>query len=501
VGPRISLAITLHNHQPIGNFGWVVADVCDRAYQPMLDALRRHPGIRIGLHYSGPLLDWLEAERPRVLDAIVELAGRGQAELLGGGLYEPILVAIPDADRKEQLIRLADRLEGLTGVRPRGAWLAERVWEPDLPQCLAESGYEWTILDDAHFRAAGLPPEAVWTPWLTEDQGRRVAVFATDQKLRYGIPFRPVDEVLGYLRDQATELADRLATMGDDGEKFGGWPSTFEHCWGPGQWVERLFEAVEANDDWLTTVTPSAWLDAHPPRGPVYVPTASYAEMGEWAMPAEDAVAFARVLHEAAADGRPDVAWLRGAPWRAFLVKYREANNAHKQMLRAAVAVHAMAPGPARDQALDHLHRGQSNDSYWHGLFGGLYLPDLRAAALGHLIAAQDAADAAAGYPATATLGDLDVDGRDDVLLADAGQVVIVDLAEGAGIRTWDLRAARYPVAAVLRRRPEAYHDALRALEAGTGARHRRPAPHRGQLAIRPPPRPSTRSWRPRSVT
>jgi len=26
MAPRISLALALHDHQPVGNFGWVVAD-------------------------------------------------------------------------------------------------------------------------------------------------------------------------------------------------------------------------------------------------------------------------------------------------------------------------------------------------------------------------------------------------------------------------------------------------------------------------------------------
>src|SRR6185295_17058490 len=52
---RISLALTLHNHQPVGNFGWVIAETFERAYLPMVDALERHPGVRVALHYTGPL--------------------------------------------------------------------------------------------------------------------------------------------------------------------------------------------------------------------------------------------------------------------------------------------------------------------------------------------------------------------------------------------------------------------------------------------------------------
>lgn len=468
--PRISLALTLHNHQPIGNFGWVMAAVHDQAYRPMLEALERHPGVRVGLHYTGPLLDWLAAERPAFITQLRGLIDRGQVELLGGGLYEPILVSLPAADRREQLDRMAQRVAALTGARPRGAWLAERVWEPSLPGAIAAAGYEWTILDDVHFRAAALPEEALWGAWRTEDQGDRITIFGTEQGLRYRIPFGRVEDVIDHLRRHATEDGERLGTMGDDGEKFGAWPTTYEHCWGPGRWVDDFFDALDANASWLTTVTPSGWLDAHPPRGLAYVPAGSYAEMGEWALPAGESRPFSAMLHDALDAGRQEARWLRGASWRNFQVKYREANDLHKQMLRASRTVHAMPPGPARDTALDHLHRGQSNDCYWHGLFGGLYLADLRVAALRHLIAAQDLAAASAGYAPLAKVVDLDADGRDDVLLADRAQVITVDLHEGAGIGAWDVRAARHPLAAVLRRRPEAYHDTLREMEAKAAA-------------------------------
>lgn len=465
---RISLALTLHNHQPVGNFGWVVAETYERAYLPMLEALERHPGVRLSLHYSGPLLDWLRAERPAFLDRLGQLVARGQVEIVGGGWYEPVLAALPERDRIGQLDRMADELERQFGARPRGAWLAERVWEPDLPTSLVTAGYRWTVLDDAHFRAAAIPEEALWGPYTTDDQGKVLTVFGTEQGLRYRIPFSAVEDVVGYLRDHATEQGERVGTMGDDGEKFGGWPTTYEHCWGPSGWVDAFFTALDANHDWLTTVTPSAWLDGHGPVGRVYLPTGSYAEMGEWALPADESRAFAAALHDARAAGRPEARWLRGAIWRNFQVRYREVNDLHKQMLRASDLVDAMAPGPDREAACDHLFAGQSNDCYWHGLFGGAYLPDLRVAALGRLIAAEDLALRDADGVASGLLVDLDLDGRAEALLADEGQLVAIKLDEGAGIGRWDLRAARHPLAAVMRRRPEAYHDKLREHAGGT---------------------------------
>src|SRR5687767_4434372 len=434
----------------------------------MLAALERHPGLHLALHYTGPLLDWIASERPDFLDRLAALVARGQVEIVGGGWYEPVLAALPERDRIGQLVRMADELEALFGRRPRGAWLAERVWEPDLPTSLVSAGYGWTVLDDAHFRAAAIPEEALWGPYTTDDQGKVLTVFGTEQGLRYRIPFSGVDDVIGYLREHATEAGDRVGTMGDDGEKFGGWPTTYDHCWGETAWVERFFSALEANGDWLSTITPSAWLDGHGPVGRVYLPTGSYAEMGEWALPASEAVEFAHAVQEAKAAGAPEARWLRGASWRNFQVKYREVNDLHKQMLRTSEKVEAMGAGAARDRALDHLYRGQSNDCYWHGLFGGIYITHMRAATHAHLIAAEDLADRASdaagagGALRGSELADLDLDGRDEVRLATEGQVVVIDPDEGAGIGAWDLRAARHALTSVLRRRPESYHETLR---------------------------------------
>lgn len=470
MAPRISLALAIHNHQPVGNFGWVFAEVYDRAYLPMLEALERHPGVRLSLHYTGPLLEWLVAERPEFVARLRALVREGRVELLGGGLYEPVLASLPEHDRVDQLRRMADEIERLVGRRPAGAWLAERVWEPDLPTSLATAGYRWTILDDQHFRAAAIPEENLWGAYTTEDQGRLLTVFGTEQGLRYRIPFGTVEDVIGYLRAHATEAGDRVGMMGDDGEKFGAWPTTYEHCWGEGRWVDRFFEALEANAAWLTTVTPSEWLDRQPPIGRVYVPTSSYAEMGEWALPADEAATFTDILHRAQAARLPEARWLRGGFWRNFQVKYREINDLHKQMLRTSAKVAAMPEGPAKDAAVDHLHRGQSNDCYWHGLFGGIYIGHMRLATYEHLIAAEDAADGALGTSRAAETQDLDLDGLPEVLLAEPGQVVAVKPGEGGGIGAWDVRAARHALAAVMRRRPEAYHEALRRHEAGGGA-------------------------------
>ncbi len=479
---RISLTLVLHNHQPVGNFGFVFEDNYRAAYQPLLAALQRHPGVRLGLHYTGPLLDWFKAHRPEVLEQLRGLVDRGQVEILGGGYYEPVLASLRETDRVGQLTRMADEVESLFGRRPVGAWLAERVWEPDVPTSLAKAGYAYTIVDDAHFRAAAIPAERHWGSYSTDDQGHRVIVYGSEQGLRYRIPFRPVEEVIDYLREHATEDGRLVGMMGDDGEKFGTWPGTWELCHGNGQWVERFFSALEENSDWLTLLQPAEALVQHPPIGRVYLPTGSYAEMGEWSLPVEARREFTHLLHEAVEQGKPEARWMRGGFWRSFQINYREINDLHKQMLRVSRKVEALrngrggavaergAPVAAGQLAriADHLYQGQSNDCYWHGLFGGIYLSHMRLATLEHLIAAEDAADRAVGASGvTVEAVDLDIDGYDELLVTTPGQVVAIKPGEGGGIGSWDARAVRHALASVMRRRPEAYHDTLRAADSG----------------------------------
>ncbi len=89
------------------------------AYLPMLEALDRHPGVHLSLHYTGPLLEWFAAERPDFIDRLRALVARGQVEILGGGYYEPVLASLPERDRIGQLRPDGRRARG--DLRPSAA--------------------------------------------------------------------------------------------------------------------------------------------------------------------------------------------------------------------------------------------------------------------------------------------------------------------------------------------------------------------------------------------
>jgi hypothetical protein len=472
------LSLAIHNHQPVGNFDHVMAEATDRAYAPLIGALERHPRIRLALHYSGPLLDWLKPHRPDFLQRVRALVSRGQVEILTGGYYEPILAIVPDADKRGQIEKLTRAVAGEFGYAAEGLWLAERVWEPHLARPLGEAGVRYTIVDDTHFHAVGLDDAQLLGYYITEEAGVPLALFPSLKRLRYLIPWASVEDVIAYLRTLADgdvhpdgrSTALDLALMGDDGEKFGLWPSTYAHCWEHG-WMDRLFEALEATP-WIELVPPGEYRRTREPAGQIYLPTATYDEMAEWALPPEQTARLTHLKHDLETSRWAEaLVFIRGGFWRHFLVKYAEVNTLHHLALRVSEKVHAMRRGPDRTRALDELWAGECNCPNWHGVFGGVYLPHIRGAAFAHLIAAEALADAARhrGPFALAEVADLDGDGRTDVRLASDVQVLTIDPGRGGSVVEWGYRPARRHLGNVLTRRREGYHaDLLKAAAAGT---------------------------------
>ncbi len=477
---RLTLSLVLHNHQPLGNFDHVMAEAADAAYTPMIAALERHPRIRVGLHYSGSLLDWLRPHRPDLVGRVRALAARGQVEVLTGGYYEPILSIIPDADKRGQIEKLTRIIADELGGAAEGMWLAERVWEPHLARPIAQAGVRYTIVDDTHFYAVGLDDHQLLGYYMTEEEGIPLAIFPSLRRLRYLIPWASVEDVIAYLRTLAetdVRIEDReesldLALMGDDGEKFGLWPGTRAHCWEQG-WVDRFFEALETTP-WIETLPPGDYSRTRAPAGRIYLPTAAYDEMTEWALPPERATTLARIKHGLESGGQAEILpFVRGGFWRHFLVKYPEVNTLHHLALRAGKKVHAMPPGPERQRALNDLWAGEGNCTYWHGVFGGVYLPHIRGTAFSHLIAAEALADRSRDPEAyaTAETADLDGDGRLEVRLATDLLVCTVDPGRGGSLVEWDDRTMCRHLGNVLTRRPEAYHAELRQTTEARAAR------------------------------
>jgi hypothetical protein len=460
----INLLLGVHNHQPVDNWNHVIEEATIKCYQPFLDVLESHPGVGMSIHYTGYLLDWLFENRPSLIEQLRRLIARGQIEMFSGAYYEPILAIIPDEDKRGQIEKLNDRVEALTGQRPHGMWLAERVWEPHLVKAIAQAEIRYLFLDDSHFKAAGLEDSQLHGRYTSEEQGLVTDIFPVDKHLRYQIPYASPQEIIDYLATLTSEDRQRAAVYFDDGEKFGVWPGTFGHVYRE-KWLDRFFTALEKNANWINTTTPQQYVEKVPPIGRIYLPTASYSEMMEWALPAQQVNLYGESIKAVPAQYNQ---FLRAGFWRNFLVKYPEANNIHKKMLYVSEKVHQFlqkkgSENPQAAEALDELWKGQSNDIFWHGVFGGLYLTNLRTANYQHLLRAENLADASLNGPSFMNVvrRDLDCDGHMDLLIETSAQNLYIDPHEGGCMFELDYRAKNFNLLDTLARRYEPYHDKI----------------------------------------
>jgi len=470
---HVSFLFCIHNHQPVGNFNQVFRDAFTRAYAPFLTLLEKHPAIKTALHFSGPLWEWLEAEEPGFFDRIKSLADKQQVELLGGGFYEPVFSMLRERDARGQIRMMSDFIQKRFGRAPAGIWLAERVWEPELPRLIARAKLTYTLLDSTHFLYAGLAPENIHGYYVTEKEGYPLSLFPIDMPLRYSVPFQPPEKTIEYLLFRASDCEEVAITYGDDGEKFGMWPGTHDWVYEKG-WLEAFFTLLEKNRKTIRMELFSDYLAAHPPQGPLYLPTLSYAEMMEWVLPADGGIKYEELNERLRSLQLKDkyAAFLRGGYWNNFLVKYPESNQMHKKMLLVSEKLEqweqsAAGAGDNRNlpAARAELYKAQCNSAYWHGLFGGIYLNYLRHAVYAHLICAENIIEASRNGSApwiSSSVCDFNRDLSREILVSAGSFNAYFSPGYGGALFELDFKPRCFNLTNVMSRKVEAYHRKLK---------------------------------------
>ncbi|MDG2285224.1 MAG: DUF1926 domain-containing protein, partial [Alphaproteobacteria bacterium] len=161
--------------------------------------------------------------------------------------------------------------------------------------------------------------------------------------------------------------------------------------------------------------------------------------------------------------------FVRGGFWRNFKTRYPESNEMYARMMQISDQLAAIEQTPTDegsgrliDEARDELYQAQCNCSYWHGAFGGIYLPHLRNAVFEHLIRADTRIQEAIGRGKSpwcqACQSDFNFDGRDEIQLSNDQLSLFLEPASGGRLYELDVRSISHNLLATLARRPEAYH-------------------------------------------
>ncbi|MBY9021296.1 MAG: DUF1925 domain-containing protein, partial [Candidatus Lokiarchaeota archaeon] len=245
--------------------------------------------------------------------------------------------------------------------------------------------------------------------------------------------------------------------------------------------IPAFFEQIKKNK-WIKSITLSEYMDTYPAKSLIYLPTASYDKMEEWVLPTKERKIFEKIRKDLKEDPEKhqEYQFLKGGFWRYYLVKYPESNIMHKKMLyvrEKLIQIEKLAGKLDSEknrreaqtkiaEAWKEIYKSQCNDSYWHGLFGGVYLQFLRFSVYTHLINAEKIIDNLnAGFNSTKnnfisiTLLDFNKDSRMDVIIESDILNVYVNPSDGGTIFELDYKPKSYNLLNTLTRWPEAYHD------------------------------------------
>ncbi len=437
------LLFGIHCHQPVGNFEFVFEDIYDRSYKPFIKEAYKHSDFKFAVHVTGVLWEWVAKKHPEFVSLLKEMLGRGQIELLSGAYYEAVLNRIPSKDRRLQIAKLNAFIEDVFGVKPTGMWLAERVWSSEIVSDIVLSGIKYTLVDDYHFVAAGFGADELRGYYLTEYGGDVLAIFPISKRLRYYIPFKPVNDVLSYMKAMDNDV---VISFFDDGEKFGAWPSTYDWIY-KGGWLASFMESVSTSGD-ISLMHFSDILSKARPTGRCYLPMASYFEMGKWSLPPNRQIDFDKAGKLLVGSEMDDYALLRGGIWDNFLIKYPESNWMHKRVLGLSKLCKDDNP------AMDYILRAECNDPYWHGVFGGIYLPHLRHAVYKNIIAAESILEGGWGVK----VEDVDKDGKEEIRLFDKRFLLYIKPFDGGSVVELDDMKSGFNYLDTISRRFESYH-------------------------------------------
>jgi len=429
---KVYFGICLHFHQPVGNFDNIVERAYQNCYKPFLDVFEKYPDIKMAMHFSGCLLDYFEDKHPDYLDRVKAVVDRGQVEIIGGGYYEPIFTSIPEIDRIGQIKMMADYVKKRFGQKAQGMWTPERVWVPELARDFNKAGMKYSILDDEHFIEAGLHIDELFGYFITGEKNKEIAIFPSSKRLRYMIPFKMPGEIMDYFKGISSRKHEPLFTYGDDAEKFGEWPFTYDWVYKQ-NWLNKFFEELTRNKDWVITVRLSDYLKSNPAVKKIKIPEASYQEMVEWSH----------------------------GSWMNFLKKYPETNQMVRKMHYVSEKVNSVKDA----SALRELYKGQCNCAYWHGVFGGLYLYHLRKAIYEHLINAEKITDKILhkGKKDWVEIKELDFyeDGKKAFIVENEETSLCIDPTKGGIIRELDSRKVSTNLVNSIARHEEEYHKKI----------------------------------------
>jgi hypothetical protein len=416
---NLTVILGYHDHLPPGAKDDEFEEIYSSRLKPFVTILNGNPGVPAALHLSGPLLERLKQKKPEFFLLIGDLVARKQIELLGGGFYEPLLPLLPLADKIGQIELLTTYIRQHFGKKPQGCYLPFGAWEQSLAGVLSSCGMTYTFLGEDQFKASGIEGEELYSPWITEDQGKLVAVFPVAGSVSNG-PRNSGAEIRDFIdgtinsggtRNPGLRAQTKLSFMP------GGLVTVFPRFSGGGAetviggFFEQLAGGVAEKK--LEMSLPGKFLKTAGPLKRAYFP--SSADSG-----------FMSQLD----DGRR----FSCLQPRRFLMSYAEANNLYSKMYFTHTLINQLRGDKARKKtAREELWKAQGADAFCRTAGRDIACSPVRKHAYKSLISAERITREKGNFAPSLLTFDFDLDGEAEYLFQDKNVNCYVK-AEGASV-------------------------------------------------------------------
>ncbi|MBN2618742.1 MAG: DUF1926 domain-containing protein [Spirochaetales bacterium] len=409
---KVKLIFGTYNSQPPEEDNHVVERFYQDAYKTFLTAMYNSSSIKLTLHYSGALFEWIEIKHPEFISVLQEMVNSKQVELLSGGFYDPALTLLPVTDRVGQMEKLTTYIRKNFGKKPRGSFISECVWDASLVSSLKTCGFDYIFLNDYQFLSSGVLPENLAKPVNTEDQGKIVTVLPISTKLTSMFLKNDPKELIDYLRDQQhIDGAFSLIVRGEDlCNKSLSAPEIKA-------WIEKFNTLLEENSSWIETITPSRFLKQNQDDiDLVYFPQLSVNGMSTKPLPLLCQTELSRLNRHLDALG--DVShWINSGFFKQFLSRYIDSALIYSKMIYINLLSNQIKGDRSRKKtAKEELWRSQAHYVYWHGNHLGIYDKRLREKTYRFLIESEKTTREKGIFNSGVSHYDIDLDGKKETL-------------------------------------------------------------------------------------
>ncbi|GDX80416.1 alpha-amylase [Deltaproteobacteria bacterium] len=476
---NLGLVLCITNTQPPGTTGTEVRRSCERAYFPMLDLLDEFTALKVSMHWSGLLVEWMELHAPERLEQLYKLVHAGRIEILGGLHGGAVLPSLPERDAVGQVQVCLRWWRQHGDVRVRGAWLPYYGWDPVAPRIFGRLGVQFSVLEVSQL-GSGANGDGYW---LAEREGSILALFGADPVLSRMAPSASPQKVIEHLAARA-RAGNRVVTMVMRGEDFGAAleSSSTRSFSGERAWVRRFFLALVEASPWLKLAHFGTVLDRLRPSGRIYPPASVQMSVAASALGGGPGAAWQTLLADVRRGTDPSLQrvapFLRIPGWESTLASSPEVLRLHRRMLRTSREVARLrsllrddvghrGDGEGLTEALEDataaLYRGQNGSAYVHGADVGAQLGDIRHHAWSNLVRAEYAVHTALGDADRLMVeqSDHDGDGRNEVIVRTPSLCAFVSPAQGGTLTELDSWTLPGNLLNVRTRVGEPHHDAV----------------------------------------